>query len=156
VNVTATLIAQLAAFAVLVWFIMRFLWGPITGLMEERKTRIADGLAAAERGKREHELGEKRATTLVHEAKGQASEIVSQAQRRATEIIEEAKQQARAEGERLLQAARAEIHQEMNRAREQLRQQVAALVIDGAEKVLQREVDVQEHQKVLDRIVKQL
>jgi F-type H+-transporting ATPase subunit b len=156
VNVTATLIAQLAAFGVLVWFVMNFLWGPITRLMEERKTRIADGLAAGERGRREQELAEKRAKTVVQEAKGQAAEIVSQAQKRATEIIEEGKAQAREEGNRLLQASRAEIEHETTRAREQLRQQVASLAVAGAEKILQREVDPQEHQKILEGLVKQL
>ncbi len=143
-NMTATLIGQILTFAALVWFINRFLWGPLTRMMADRSKRIADGLAAAERGQHEQELAEKRAMEVLHGAKGQAAEIISQAQRRAGEIIEEAKNDARGEGERLLQAARAEIDQEVNRAREQLRSQVASLAVAGAERVLAREIDPQD------------
>ncbi|MEE8514906.1 MAG: F0F1 ATP synthase subunit B, partial [Gammaproteobacteria bacterium] len=88
----ATLVGQLMTFAVLVWFINRFLWDPITGMLENRTKRIADGLAAAEKGRHELELAEKRAVEYIKKAKEQANEIISQAQKRASEIVEEAKE----------------------------------------------------------------
>jgi len=156
VNFTATLLAQIATFAVLVWFIQRFLWGPLTKMMEERKKRIAEGLAAADKGKHERELAEKRAKDLLHEAKVQAAEIVGMAQKRAAEIVDEAKDDARTEGERIIDSARAEIEQETNRAREQLREQVGALALTAAQKILQREVDASAHADVIQSIAKQL
>ena len=90
-NFTATLLAQILTFAVLVWFVQRFLWGPLTNMLEERKKRIAEGLAAAERGQHEQELGQKRATEIMQHAKSDAAEIVNQAQKRAAEIIDQAK-----------------------------------------------------------------
>ncbi len=155
-NITATLIVQMITFALFVWFTMRFVWKPLTGIMEERNKRIADGLAAAERGQHEQELAEQRAKESLHEAKERASEIVSQAQKRANEMVEEAKNEARAEGERLLAAAKAEIEQEANRAREQLRAQVAVLAVNGAERVLKREVDQNSHNQMLDELVSQI
>ncbi len=155
-NFTATLLAQIATFAVLVWFIQRFLWGPLTKMMEERKKRIAEGLAAADKGKHERELAEKRAKDLLHEAKVQAAEIVGMAQKRAAEIVDEAKDDARTEGERIIDSARAEIEQETNRAREQLREQVGALALTAAQKILQREVDASAHADVIQSIAKQL
>ena len=155
-NITATLFGQIVTFAVLVWFIRRFLWDPMTRMMEDRKKRIADGLAAAERGKHEQELAEKRATEVIHEAKAQAAEILAQAQRRSNEIVEEAKNTARSEGERLLAAANAEIEQEVNRAREQLRGQVVSLSVAGASKVLKREIDDKAHDQMLQDLVAQL
>ncbi|MEJ2509883.1 MAG: F0F1 ATP synthase subunit B [Gammaproteobacteria bacterium] len=155
-NVTATLIGQIIVFALLIWFINRFLWGPLTGVMEARKKRIADGLAAAERGKHEQELAEQRAAEVLHEAKGRASEIINQAQKRANEIVEEAKDNARAEAERLVAAANAEIEQETNRAREELRGQVVELAVAGASKVLKREVDAKAHDELLKDLVAQM
>lgn len=155
-NVTATLIGQMLTFAVLVWFINRYLWGPMTQMMEDRKKRIADGLAAAERGKHEQELAEKRAKEVIHEAKDQASEILAQAQKRAGEIVEEAKAQARVEGERLKAAASAEIEHELNRAKEHLRGQVVTLAVSGAARVLSKEIDEKAHGDLLKDLVAQI
>ena len=151
-NITVTLFAQMLAFALLIWFVNKLLWGPLTAMMEARQKRIADGLAAAEKGKHEQELAEKRAKEVLHAAKNQAAEILSQAEKRATEIVEESKGHGRAEGERILNGARAEIDQELNRAKEVLRGQVAAIAIAGAEKILSREIDAKTHGDLLDQL----
>ncbi|HKH21658.1 MAG TPA: F0F1 ATP synthase subunit B, partial [Gammaproteobacteria bacterium] len=131
-NVTATLIGQIIVFAVLVWFVKKVLWGPMLNMMEERKKRIADGLAAAERGEQEKEEAEQRVKEQLDKAKQHASEIINQAQRRAGEVVDEAKTEAHEEGERIKAAAQSDIEQEINRAREGLRKQVAAIAIAGA------------------------
>lgn len=151
-----TLLGQILTFAVLVWFIKRFLWGPLTQIMEDRKTRIADGLAAAEHGKREQELAEDRAKKVLLEAKQQAADIITQAQKRGGEIVDEAKVGAREEGARLIAAARAEIEQEVNRVKEELRGQVVSIAMDGARKVLEREVDEQTHNALLTKLAAQI
>lgn len=151
-----TLIGQILTFAVLVWFVKRFLWGPLTQMMEDRKARIADGLAAAEKGQHEQELARQRATEILQEAKQQASEVIARAEKRAGEIVEEGKSDARSEGERLLTAARSEIEQEAHRAREVLRSQVASIAITGAEKVLEKEIDEQTHNELLDKLVAEI
>ncbi len=155
-NINLTLIGQSITFAVFVWFCMKYIWPPIVHALEVRRKTIADGLAAAERGKHEQELAAKRASETLHEAKVKAAEIIAQAEKRAVQIIEEAKAAAKAEGERQLAAAQAEIEQATYRAREQLRSQVAALVIAGAEKVLRREVDAKVHAELLEAISKEL
>ncbi len=151
-----TLLGQMGTFAVLVFFVWRFLWGPLSRVLEERTKRIADGLAAAERGKHEQELAERRAADVIKEARSEAQEIIARGEKRATEIIEESKSEARAEGERILTAARAEIEQELNRAREGLRAQVAALAVAGAERILSREIDQSAHTGMLDDLVTRL
>lgn len=155
-NITATLIIQIITFGLFVWFTMRFIWRPLTGIMDERSKRIADGLAAAERGQHDQELAQKRAAETLHEAKQQAADILNQAQKRAGEIVEEAKNEARAEGERLVAAAQAEIEQEVNRAKEQLRAQVSTIAVAGAEKVLKREIDAKAHADLLNELVAQI
>jgi len=156
VNVTATLFGQMITFAVLVWFIHRFLWGPLTRIMAERSKRIADGLAAAERGKRELELADKRSAETLQDGKRQAADIIAQAERRSLQIIEEAKQAAKAEGDRIIAGAKAEIVQEVSRAKETLREQVSALAVAGAEKILRREVDAKAHAELLRTIENEL
>lgn len=155
-NVTATLFGQMITFAVLVWFIHRFLWGPLTRMLAERNKRIADGLAAAERGRRELEMAGKRSAETLRDTKQQAAEIIAQAEKRALRVIEEAKHAAKAEGDRVTAGAKAEIAQEVSRAKEALRSQVSALAVAGAEKILRREVDAKAHADLLQAIQTEL
>jgi F-type H+-transporting ATPase subunit b len=155
-NFNATLIGQSITFIVFVWFCMKFIWPPVMHALEERKKKIADGLAAAEHGKHEQELAEERAKEILREAKDQAGEIISRADKRAAEIVEEAKEDAREEGARLLTAARAEIDQEVNRAREALRGKVVSIALAGAGKVLEREVDESAHGELLNKLAAEI
>jgi F-type H+-transporting ATPase subunit b len=135
---------------------MKFVWPPIVTALAERKTKIAEGLAAAERGHQEQQLGQQRAKELMVDAKKHAADIVSQAQKRAAEIVEEAKEAARAEGERLVTAAKAEIDQETNRAREVLREKVAELALAAATKILNKEIDAGVHKALVESFAKQI
>jgi len=155
-NITVTLIGQMAAFVLLVWFVNRVLWGPLSRLMADRQARIADGLAAAERGKQELEQAAKRSAQELEAAKEKASEIISQAEKRAGEIIEDAKGSAKIESERIKAGASAEIDQQVNRAKESLREQVAQLVVTGAEKVLRREIDAKTHAELLTQLKREI
>jgi F-type H+-transporting ATPase subunit b len=155
-NINATLIGQAIAFFLFVAFCMRYIWPPITHALQERKKKIADGLAAAERGKHEQQLAEDRAKEILRDAKEQAGEIITRAEKRAHEIIDEAKGDAREEGNRVLAASRAEINQEINRAKEELRGQVVNLALLGASKVLQREVDQKAHAELLTRLAAEI
>jgi len=155
-NITVTLIGQMAAFALLIWFVNKVLWGPLNDLLTARQQRIADGLAASEKGKHELEMSEKRALEVIHGAKAQAAEIIAQSEKRASEIVDEAKTDAHTEGERLIAAANAEIEQETNRAREQLRLQVAGIAASGAERILRREIDQQAHEDLLKDLAAQI
>lgn len=155
-NINLTLFTQMIAFAFFVWFCMKFVWPPLVAAMDERKRKIAEGLAAGERGAKEQELGQKKALEVMHQAKADAADIVGQAQKRATEIIEESKQDARTEGERIKTAAKAEIDKETNRAREELREKVAELSVAAAGKILQKEIDAAAHKGIVDQFAKQI
>ncbi|MBC2729935.1 MULTISPECIES: F0F1 ATP synthase subunit B [unclassified Thiobacillus] len=155
-NFNATLIGQSITFIFFVWFCMKFVWPPIMNALETRKKQIADGLAAADRGKHELELAAKKAGDNMRDAKAQAAEVIAQAEKRAAQIIEEAKVAAKEEGDRQLAAAQANIAQETNRARESLREQVAGLAVAGAEKILRREVNAQTHADLLGQLKAEL
>lgn len=155
-NINVTLIAQIIAFVTLLWFVNRVLWNPMNDLLLARQKRIADGLAAADKGKHDLELAEQRAKEHLVEAKSQAAEIMVQAEKRGNEIVEEAKEKARTEGDRLITGAKAEIEQEANRAKEQLRGKVATIAAAGAGRILGREVDEKTHADLLKDLVGQI
>jgi F-type H+-transporting ATPase subunit b len=155
-NINATLIGQAIAFFLFVVFCMKYVWPPILHALEERKKKIADGLAAGEHGKREQALAEDRAKELLREAKEQAGEIITRADKRAAEIVDESKDDARAEGERLLTAAKADISQELNRVKEDLRGQVVSIALAGASKVLEREVDETAHAELMNKLAAEI
>ena len=151
-NFNATIIGQLLTFAIFVWFTMKFIWPFLLKQMKERETRIADGLAAGEKGHHELELAQKHSVELIKEGKDKAAEIITHAQKRHDEIVDEAKENARTEGNRILVAARAEIDQERQQVKEELRQQVVLLAITGAEQILMREIDQDAHREMLEKI----
>ena len=155
-NINFTLFAQAIVFSAFIWFTVKFVWPPLLRAIEARQKTIADGLAAAEQGRKSLELSARQAGEEIAGARGRASDIVAQAEKRAAQVIEEAKVAAKAEGDREKAAAKAEIQQEVSRAREKLRDDVAALAVAGAAKILRREVDAKAHADMLDGIKKQL
>ncbi|WP_029147642.1 F0F1 ATP synthase subunit B [Methylophilus sp. 5] len=155
-NINFTLIAQAIAFAVLIWFTVKFVWPPLLKAIEARQKEIADGLAAAQEGKSALEVAAKKSETTLNEAKHKASEIIGQAEKRAAQIIDEAKGNAKAEGDRIIAGAKAEIDQEVNRAKEGLRAQVSTLAVAGAEKILRKEIDAKAHSEMLAKLAAEL
>lgn len=155
-NINVTMLAQAVTFAAFIWFCARFVWPPLTRAIEARQKTIAEGLAAAERGRLDLEAAAKRSSEMLAEAKQQVQEIIAQAERRGAQIVDEAKVSAKTEGDRIIAGAKAEIDQEFSRAREALREQVAALAIAGAEKILRREVDAKAHADLLSQLKVQL
>ena len=155
-NINATLIAQLIVFGILVWFTMKFIWPPVIKALDERANKIAEGLAAAERGKSDFEQAEKRVAAMLAEGRQQVAEMVANADKRAAEIMEAAKQQASDEAAKILAQARADVAQEANRAREALRNQVGILAVKGAEQILRREIDANAHSDLLGALKQEL
>ncbi len=151
-----TLFAEAAVFLAFIWFTVKVVWPHLLRAIEQRQKTIADGLAAAEQGRKSLEVSTRQAEESVKQGRERAAEIIAQAEKRAAQVIEEARAAAKAEGDREKAAAKADIQQEASRAREQLREQVAALAVAGAEKILRREVDAKAHADLLDGIKKQL
>jgi F-type H+-transporting ATPase subunit b len=152
VNLNATILAQMIVFAIVVWVTMKWLWPQITDPIEKRQQRIAEGLAAADRGEKDLAAAESRVQQLVTEARTRALAIEAQAQARANEIVESAKASAQAEGARLLEAARSQVVLETQKARDALRAQVASLAVSGASRILERELDAKTHAQLLDKL----
>ncbi len=155
-NLTATLIIQSLVFIILGWVTMKFIWPPLIAAIEDRQRKIADGLAAADKGEKSLADAQASAADIVKEARVQASKIADQAHRRSNEMIDEAKSTAVAEGQRLLSDARQEVVLEKGRVRDQLRGEVGALAIAGATQVLGREIDARAHADLIEQLAKEI
>lgn len=155
-NLNATLLGELIAFAVFVLFCMKFVWPPLIGAIEARQQKIADGLAASDRAEQDLRLVQEKVKQQLAEAKAQASALIDQAKKREQQIIDEASVKAQSEREKILAQAKAEIDAERIKAREELRKQVAALAVAGAERILQRSIDEAAHSDILEKLVAEL
>jgi F-type H+-transporting ATPase subunit b len=155
-TINATFIGQIIVFLILLWFISKFVTPAISGAIAERQKKIADGLAAAEKGQKDLAEAQSRADGVIREARERANQIIDQANRRANELVDQAKSQASHEGERIVTAARTEATTEAARARDQLRKEVGGLVVTGASRLLEREVDAKTHAQLLDKLAEEI
>lgn len=155
-DINATLIGQAIWFGLFIWITMKYVWPPLQKAMADRQQLIADGLAAAERGKHDLELAAKRSAEAMREAKEKAAEIIAGTDKQGSRMIEEAKATARIEAEKVIASAKAEIEQELERARADLRERVAELAVVGAERILKREIDIKAHAAMLSTLKQEL
>jgi F-type H+-transporting ATPase subunit b len=155
-DLNATIIGQIIAFFIFVWFCMKYVFPPVNAILEERQKKIADGLEAADRAQRDLNLAQNRAADELREAKVKSAEIIELANKRASQIVDDAKEKAREEGLRLINGAKAEIDMEIQRAREVLRAQVAAIAIAGAEKILETSIDQAANEELVKKLASEL
>ena len=155
-NINGTLVAQAIVFALLVLFTMKFVWPPIAAALDERASKIAEGLAAADKAKSELSVANTRVEEDLAKSRNESAVRLAEAERRAQAMIEEAKGKATAEGAKIIAAAHAEAEQQSIKAREVLRDQVAALAVKGAEQILRKEVNASVHADLLGRLKTEL
>lgn len=151
-NINASLFVQMVVFFLGAWVTMKYIWPPLIHAIEERQKKIADGLAAANKGEKALAVATEQGKAIEAEARTRVSTIVADGEKRAQSILDEAKAQAQVEAERILEAAKVEAASEVQRIREQLRDQVAVLAVQGAEQILAREVDKTAHANLLEQL----
>lgn len=151
-NINLTLIVQMLVFILLIWFTMKFVWPMILGPMEERSKKIAQGLAAADKGQQALTHAKEQADAIVREARERAVQIVEQAQHRASELVEEAKGLASSDAKRIKAQAEEQVVLESSRAREALRREVAQIAVQAASKLLEREIDPKSHADLISKL----
>lgn len=155
-DINLTLIVQMLVFAAFVLFTMKLVWPPLAKALEERQDKIADGLSAAERGRKELELAQHRIKDELKQAKVQSADLLDKANKRAAQIIEEAKEAAKREAQIQAKIAQEQLAQQVNRAKEELRKQVGILAVTGAERILMREVDAKANSALLDNLIEEI
>jgi F-type H+-transporting ATPase subunit b len=155
-NINLTLVIQGLAFFATAWLVMKFGWPHILGAIEERQKKIADGLAAAEEGKKALAAASDKQDQVIREARGEAAGIRDRAEKEYAQIVDKAKTDAVAEGARQKAAAVAEIETAAHQAREALRLQVAELAVKGAERLIRKEIDAASHKQLLDDLISEI
>ena len=155
-NINLTLVVQTLVFIVLIWITMKFVWPMILTPMQERESRIASGLAAAEKGQQELAQANTKSEAIIREARERAMQIIDQAQHRANDLVEQAKGTATQEGQRLIASAQQQITLEATRARESLRKEVAQIAVSAASKMLEREIDPKAHADLIGKLATQI
>ena len=155
-NINMTLIGQMIAMIVFVWFCMKFIWPPLITALDERRAKIAEGLAASDEAAKALDAANIEASTITDKARAQASEIIEQGNQRGIQVLSQAKEEAVAERQRQVVAADAEIQQSANHAREELRKSVASLAVLGAEKLIRKEIDPQTHEQLLEKLIAEI
>ena len=155
-NLNATLFAQIVVFGILWWFTMKFVWPPITKALDERASKIADGLASADKAKLELANANKSVQEQLSQSRDEIAQRLADAEKRAAAIVEEAKARASAEAAKIVTDAKAEADAQAVQAREALREQVAVLAVKGAEQILRREVSAEVHADLLSRLKTEL
>ena len=155
-DINATLLGQVLVFGILIWFSWRFIWPPLVKAIEDRQKKIAEGLAAGERGQVELQSAHGEAQTILNAAREQAKKIVDQAQKREVEIVDEARSTAAEEGKRIIDSSRQDAQQEKARARDELRRDVATLAVAGASRLLQREIDPKAHADLIEQLAREI
>jgi F-type H+-transporting ATPase subunit b len=156
ISINMTLFGQMITFLLFVWFTKRFVWPPLTKALKDRQAKIADGLAAAERGHLELSRAKESALAEIKRAKDAASHLLVDAKKQSDHVIDQARQKAHEEGQRIIQQAQAEIEQQVLQAKESLREQVATIALFGAEKILEKSVDSSVHQKMLEQLAEEI
>ena len=155
-NINLTLIIQMIVFLLLVFFTMSFIWPPLMRAVEERQKKIAQGLAAADRGEQELQRARESAEAILREARERAGQIIDQAQHRANDILEQARASASQEGQRLVASAQQQIGLEASRARESLRREIGEIAVAAASKLLEREIDPRAHEELISKLAAQI
>jgi F-type H+-transporting ATPase subunit b len=156
VNINLTLVVQMLVFATIIWITMKWIWPPLLAAMDERQRKIAEGLAAAEKGEQELSEARGKADGIIREARERANQIIDQAQHRANDLVDQAKGTASTESARIVEAAQQQIELDTTRARESLRREVAGIAVDAASKLLGREIDPRTHADLLDKLATQI
>ncbi|MCI7480227.1 F0F1 ATP synthase subunit B [Actinobacillus porcinus] len=155
-NINATLIGQLIAFAIFVWFCMKFVWPPLIKAIEDRQANIANALASAEKAKQEQADSKAAVEQEIIAAKEEAQKIIELANKRRNDILEEVKVEAEALKAKIIEQGYAEVESERKRVQEELRVKVASLAIAGAEKIVGRTVDEAANNDIIDKLVAEL
>ncbi|HET7222557.1 MAG TPA: F0F1 ATP synthase subunit B [Rhodanobacteraceae bacterium] len=155
-EINATLIGEIIAFAIMISLTLKFVWPPLIRAIEERQRRIEEGLEAADRARKELADADTHAADEIRKARAEAATIIERANQQAAQIVDKARADALLEAARQKAAAQADIDNMAHRARAELRGQVATLAVQGAEKILGREVDAGTHRALLDELVAEI
>ncbi len=155
-SINWTLVFNLINFAILLYVLKRLLFKPAIAYLDRRRELIESRMQGAIEGERRaEELVAERMKELA-EARGRSVRIIDEARLRSAEMIREAKERAKAEAERIVDEARVRMEEERDRMIAELKDAYAEIAVLGAERVLDREVKIEDHRRLLDQLLSEI
>ena len=148
------LIADIAFF-LLLFLIARYLYRPITQVLEARTQRIAEGLRAAEEAVKDREAAEKEYQERLAEARREGQALLDRIAKQGEDLRKQLEVKARAQADGLIAKARAEIQQERDKAVQDLRSQVADLALLAAGRIIGESLDAKKHRALIERAIEE-
>ena len=150
-----TLLLQDLAFIVLMVLLVRYLYRPISRVLEARTKRIQDGLRAAEEAKRDREAAEKEYQLRMEAARREGQALLDRIAKQGEDLRKELEAKAREQADALIARARAEIQQEREKAVQGLREQVADLAVMAASRIIGESLDAKKHRQLIERTIEE-
>jgi len=144
-------LVSIVNFLLLLYFMRRLLWGPITAMLATRASKIREGLALAEQAKADREHLKVEVERLLADARRDAQAIADRMTQAAEAAAADVRAQAKTEADRIRERGREEAKQLHDQALAQLRSELAGMVILAASRVLGREVDAEQHRALIER-----
>lgn len=149
------LLTQLISFTILVIILYKFLYGPITRMLDQRAERIKNSLEAADRAREEAASSAEQVEQEMANARQEGQRLIAEAQEAARRAAEQIEERSRAQAEEMIKRAESEIAQQRDSAIEDLRREFAGLAVLAAERVVERELDAARHQELIDSVLEE-
>jgi F-type H+-transporting ATPase subunit b len=146
------LLAQMVNFAILLFVLKRYAYGPILSMLHKRREIIRQGMEDASRAKQDLTQAEHNAAELLKEAKINAHALVSDAQNQANQYIATAKNEGDAEKNLIVQSAQGEIEALRHKNEIAVKEKAVEHIMAGIRSMLGDEVD----ERMNDRLIKRL
>jgi len=152
-SINWTLVFNLINFAILLYLLKRLLFKPALEYLDRRRETIHARMQAAQADKEQAALLVVEQKDALAEARRRAEGTAEGAQREAEAVLAAAKSEAHAAAQRILEDGRRQLAQERDRMIAELREAYAEVAVLGAERVLEREIRIEDHRRLLDQLV---
>jgi F-type H+-transporting ATPase subunit b len=152
-SINWTLVFNLINFGILLLLLRWLLFTPAIAYLDRRRELIASRMDKARRSEKEAEALASRRGDALRAAQEQARKLIEDATARGEALVAEAKEEARREAERIVAAGRRQTDQERDEMIAELRREYAQIAVMGASRVLEREINVDDHQRFLDELL---
>ncbi|WP_077298029.1 F0F1 ATP synthase subunit B [Virgibacillus pantothenticus] len=152
----ADMAIQLFFFLLLLFLVKKFAWGPVMNMMQKREEYVANEIEAAEKSRIDAEKASKEAHERLKQTKQEAQKIIEDAKEAGQKQEQEIIRAARDEANRLKESAQADIQNEKEKALQALQDKVASLSVLIATKVIEKEIDEKDQEKLIHEYIKEV
>jgi len=155
-SINWTLVFGVINFGILLYLLKRLLFKPALEFLDRRREQIAARIEAARQSESQAQLLVVERESELQQARERADDIIESAQREAEAVIAKAREMAKADASKILSDGKHRLEQERDRMIHDLREAYAEIAILGAERVLDREIRIDDHRRLLDQLLEEI